>query len=70
MRIIHDSTIKHPHGIDITLYVVNGWNEYKRTTYRVKSQCIAEQFHAYYRQGRGYHRTALNILTRHSVSMV
>jgi hypothetical protein len=65
MHIIHESTVKQTSGLyEVSIYIVNEYNNFKKYIYKIGSEWAVRQFHMYYRKGTGMHGTALTILNR------
>jgi hypothetical protein len=64
MHLIHASTIQENEVIEITVLIVEQYQSFKKRIFKLKSEVAARIFFLYYNRGKGFHRSALNILKR------
>jgi len=68
MYLIHKSTIKDYNGvIEISVCIVNEYDNFKKYVYNLSSEYAARRFFFYFRKGKQFHGLALSILNKFKI---
>ena len=68
MHLIYESTTKDYNGIiEISVYIVNEFDNFKKYVYKLSSEYAVRRFFFYFRKGKQFHGIALSILNKFKI---